>query len=242
MLLFTFDKLTAPQQQGSSLSYSCHDDLTWAVATREIPERPGSRRKEYEAFMQSCEKHAATAGQCQLQDNWRMQMNMYQPRSMYNFSDIGYTKGRVPHQIFTLISDFWNNNKHEQVLEWDNVTTDIYQNKIDVPTSMVSVSNSSLIGGGPSLAEEISKSFRFLIQEWTGMRQAATSIYGVRVYKNNSILTPHVDRLPLVSSVIINVAQDVDEDWPLEVYAHDGKAHNITMAPGDMLFYESVFT
>jgi hypothetical protein len=31
------------------------------------------------------------------------------------------------------------------------------------------------------------------------------------------------DRLPLVSSAIINVAQDVDEPWPLEVYGHDGK-------------------
>ena len=46
--------------------------------------------------------------------------------------------------------------------------------------------------------------------------------YGIRVYKEGSILAPHVDRLPLVSSAIINVAQDVDEPWPLEVYGHDG--------------------
>ena len=47
------------------------------------------------------------------------------------------------------------------------------------------------------------------------------------------------DRLPLVSSAIINVAQDVDEPWPLEVIGHDGKAYNVTMEPGDLVLYES---
>ena len=48
-----------------------------------------------------------------------------------------------------------------------------------------------------------------------------------------------VDRLPLVSSAIIQVAQNVDEPWPVEVIGHDGKAYNITMEPGDMVLYES---
>jgi hypothetical protein len=58
------------------------------------------------------------------------------------------------------------------------------------------------------------------------------SLYGVRVYYEGSVLAPHVDRLPLVSSAIINVAQDVDEPWPLEVIGHDGRAENVTMEPG----------
>ena len=48
-----------------------------------------------------------------------------------------------------------------------------------------------------------------------------------------------MDRLPLVTSAIIQVAQDVDEPWPIEVVSHDGKRHNITMEPGDMILYES---
>ena len=71
------------------------------------------------------------------------------------------------------------------------------------------------------------------------MPQASTSVYGIRVYHNQSILAPHVDRLPLVSSAIINVDQDVDEDWILEVYDHHGVAHNVTMEPGDLVLYES---
>jgi prolyl 4-hydroxylase len=45
--------------------------------------------------------------------------------------------------------------------------------------------------------------------------------------------------IPLVFSAIINVAQDVDEDWILEVIGHDGYAMNLTMNPGDMILYES---
>jgi prolyl 4-hydroxylase len=48
-----------------------------------------------------------------------------------------------------------------------------------------------------------------------------------------------VDRLPLISSAIINVAQKVEEPWYAELYSHDGKAYNVTMEPGDMVLYES---
>ena len=38
---------------------------------------------------------------------------------------------------------------------------------------------------------------------------------------------------------IVQVDQNVDEPWPLEVYGHDGTATNVTMEPGDMVLYES---
>ena len=71
------------------------------------------------------------------------------------------------------------------------------------------------------------------------MELSPTSLYGIRVYTEGAVLAPHVDRIPLVISAIVNVAQDVDEPWPLEVYGHDGKAYNITMEVGDIVFYES---
>merc|ERR1711983_758200 len=77
------------------------------------------------------------------------------------------------------------------------------------------------------------------MEEWTGEELTQCSLYGIRVYPEGAILATHVDRLPLVSSAIINVAQDVDEPWPIEVIGHGGKAHNVTMEPGDMVLYES---
>lgn len=100
---------------------------------------------------------------------------------------------------------------------------------------MVSVEDAKLRGGGHALKKAIWDAARDTIQEWTGQELTECSLYGIRVYKENAVLSTHVDRLPLVSSAIINVAQDVDEPWPLEVYGHDGKAFNVTMEPGDMV-------
>lgn len=56
-------------------------------------------------------------------------------------------------------------------------------------------------------------SYKSLFLEWTGQELTECSLYGIRVYTEGSVLATHVDRLPLVSSAIINVAQDVDEPW-----------------------------
>lgn len=64
-------------------------------------------------------------------------------------------------------------------------------------------------------------------------------IYIDAVTLDNSVVVPHCDRLPLVASAMVNVAQDVEEDWPYEIYDHNGQAHNISLHPGDMLLFES---
>ena len=33
--------------------------------------------------------------------------------------------------------------------------------------------------------------------------------------------------------------QQLDDPWPIEVYDHNGRAHNVTMQPGEMCLYES---
>ena len=104
---------------------------------------------------------------------------------------------------------------------------------------MVSVEDTSLRGGGHRLKGAIWDAAKDTIQEWTDQELTQCSLYGIRVYTEGAVLATHVDRLPLVSSAIVNVAQDVDEPWPIEVIGHDGLAHNVTMEPGDMILYES---
>jgi hypothetical protein len=86
-------------------------------------------------------------------------------------------------------------------------------NNWEVSTSMVSVEDKGLRGGGGTLKQKIWDAARDVIQEWTGEELTPCSLYGIRVYHEGSILATHVDRLPLVSSAIINVAQDLDEPW-----------------------------
>ena len=107
------------------------------------------------------------------------------------------------------------------------------------PSAMVSVEDTSLRGGGHALKQKIWNAAKEIVSEWTGQDLTQCSLYGIRVYYKGSVLATHVDRLPLVSSAIINVAQDVDEPWPLEVIGHNGVAENVTMEPGDMVLYES---
>jgi hypothetical protein len=104
---------------------------------------------------------------------------------------------------------------------------------------MVSVEDTGLRGGGLELKNAIWEAAKSTVEAWTGMELKPISQYGIRIYTEGAILNPHVDRLPLVSSCIVNVAQDLDEPWPLEVYDRQGNAVNVTMEPGDMVLYES---
>jgi hypothetical protein len=72
---------------------------------------------------------------------------------------------------------------------------------------MLSVENRELEGGGPELKAKIWDAAVDSVREWTGQDLTTSSLYGIRVYKSGAVLAPHVDRLPLVSSCIINVAQ-----------------------------------
>lgn len=79
---------------------------------------------------------------------------------------------------------------------------------------MVSVENNGLRGGGSQLKNHIWNAAKDTLQEWTNQELTQCSLYGIRVYHEGAVLATHVDRLPLVSSAIVNVAQDVDEPWP----------------------------
>ena len=100
---------------------------------------------------------------------------------------------------------------------------------------MVDIENTKLRGGGSKVKQAIWKAAKSTIADWTHASLRDVSLYGIRVYTRGSVLAPHVDRLPLVSSAIICVDANVDEPWPLEVIGHDGRAHNVTMEPGDMV-------
>ena len=145
---------------------------------------------------------------------------------------------KAPENVWKLIKQFWDYN-HGSAKQENWGVGNTYTNNWAVPTKMVSVEDSGLRGGGSGLKQKIWNAARDTIQEWTGQELTQCSLYGVRIYYEGSVLAPHVDRLPLVSSAIINVAQDVDEPWPLEVIGHDGRARNVTMEPGEMVLYES---
>ena len=165
----------------------------------------------------------------------RIKSNNEQPMISVNFTETGFKKIRAPEKLRKLLFDFWEANKDKEEIEYDTGLINTVRNE---PT-MVDISDESLEGGGEQLQEAVWEATRQAVEEWTGQDLIASSVYGIRIYKEGNFLMPHVDRLPLICSAIVNVAQDVDEPWPLEVYDRSGNAVNITMEPGDLVLYES---
>ena len=55
-----------------------------------------------------------------------------------------------------------------------------------------------------------------------------------------STLLSHLDQLGThVISAIINVDQEVEEDWPLFIQDNRGEDHEVILRPGEMIWYES---
>ena len=75
-----------------------------------------------------------------------------------------------------------------------------------------------------------------LVSLWAGVEVEQTSMYGLRQYETGARLLSHVDRLPTHAvSLIVNVAQDnLSQPWPVEVFDHADRLHEITMDPGDI--------
>jgi prolyl 4-hydroxylase len=199
----------------------------------------GDRQREADDFLAGCVDFYGIKGhRCLSNEKTRVAMNLRQPKSVSNYTSTGFVKMRAPTEVFAHIKKFWDANREKGKPESWN-TGNIYVNHWESPSLMVSVEDSALEFGGGRLKSKIWEAARETVSAWTGQQLAECSLYGIRIYHEGAMLAPHVDRLPLVASVIINVDQDVDEPWPLEVIGHDGKAHNITMVPGDMILYES---
>lgn len=213
-------------------------------------------------YMKASSRSSSHGSVCDDSETDRFDMNRNQPPVMQNYTTLGFQKTKVPDHLMEELIEFWDQNsmtdiKHELPKEtW--YPGDTHTNHWESSTHMLDVGNPNLKGGGPRLKQRLWKAAETTLLQWLQteadlnlkpsekakgkadrLKLTPTSLYGIRMYKSGAVLAPHVDRLPLVTSAIINVAQDVEEPWPLEVYAHDGNAYNVTLEPGDMLLYES---
>lgn len=89
---------------------------------------------------------------------------------------------------------------------------------------------------GPAVLAEL----QGLHEAWCGRPLVPSAAYGIRVYREGQTLRPHCDRVAThVISSIVHVADDIDEPWPLTVQDAGGRVHEVLLAPGQLLLYES---
>ena len=105
---------------------------------------------------------------------------------------------------------------------------------------LLEVHRSHLIELQDDIKEKIFKSLGPLAETWAGAKLLPTSVFGIRRYGNRSALISHLDKpWSHVISAILNIGQEVEEDWPLFIKDHSGGSHRLVLQPGEMLWYES---
>lgn len=225
---------------GVDVSWPMHHD-TISFDRPNNPLGADTRQFAYKEYLQGCigdETQGASNNyleECRRFESDRISMNLRQPANSQNYTHAGFAKVETPPGVLRRLQEVWDEaSPSSKVLErWERGNT--YLNHWESPTYMIDITQILSHAEQQQLVQAVQS----VLEAWTQQSLILTSLYGIRVYGNEAVLAPHVDRLPLVSSVIINVAQDVEEPWVLEVIGHDGQATNITMEPGDMVLYES---
>ena len=78
------------------------------------------------------------------------------------------------------------------------------------------------------------------LEKWSGISLEPTFVYGIRIYQDGAVLVPHRDREHThIISAIINIDQEVNEDWPLVIEDHFYRKHEVILKPGEVIYYES---
>jgi hypothetical protein len=128
---------------------------------------------------------------------------------------------------------YYNNRYHGTIEEFDRESYEVYINRWEV--------NTYVIVPPWALKAHWQDGLRRLVEDWIGVEVENTDIYGLRRYEKGARLLSHVDREETHAvSLIINVAQhDSTDPWPVEVYDHAKRLHEVVMNPGDIVYYES---
>ena len=211
---------------GVDETFPIHHDLT--------PENEGYER--YHEFIEGCKFVHGVA--CEQTERQRMDMNREQACRQRNYTRLGFGRVPAPEAAYGPAKRFWDTYRSQAIQEnWPPGNT--YVNNWAAPTKMVSFEDKRFQPLGLRTKQDIWDGIKPVLEAWTGQTLKPTSLYGIRIYGPGAILNPHLDRLPLVTSAIMQIDQDLDDPWPVEVIGHDGEAYNVTLMPGEIALYES---
>ena len=149
-----------------------------------------------------------------------------------NYTAIGFSKAQLPSGMLEKIQDFYSGHQESQEIEI--VPGDFITNSDHKKTK-----SSSLIDLSADLRAEIHDALKLLMEQWCGKELLPTYVYGIRVYHRGAVLKCHQDRLEThIISAIINIDQQVDQDWPLVIDDNYYRRHEVILKPGEVVLYE----
>eukprot|EP00606_Chrysophyceae_sp_TOSAG23-5_P001581 GSChrysophyteH2.ASY1.ANO1.1252.1 assembled CDS len=148
------------------------------------------------------------------------------------FTELGFSKGKLPDDLFQSIRTYYYNNRMQLAREeWDD--KGLFVNWWEVEAYMIAIPW--------RLKSYWQRRLMPLVEAWGGVELELTDIYGMRRYEDGARLLTHVDREQTHAvSLIINIAQiGMREPWMLEIYDFAGRLHEVEMDEGDIVYYES---
>eukprot|EP01038_Epipyxis_sp_PR26KG_P004435 gene4435-6274_t len=148
------------------------------------------------------------------------------------FTELGFNRGRLPHDLWGSISAYYYNNRNNKVLEeWGG--KGVFVNWWEADCFFIPMPW--------ELKRYWQSRLKDLVEQWSGVELELTDIYGMRRYEEGARLLTHVDREHThAASLIINVAQgNIRKPWHIEVYDFADRLHEIEMNEGDIVYYES---
>ena len=147
------------------------------------------------------------------------------------YTEKGFKKEFLDENLYKKLKVFFDENKVH--IKNEHVSGNFIQSgKEKVPSTLLELND--------ELKNEIHESLRLPLENWSGVKLEPTYVYGIRDYKEGAILIPHRDRdITHIISAIININQEVDEDWPLVIDDHFYRRNEVILKQGEVIFYES---
>ena len=160
--------------------------------------------------------------------------NWAQPALVPAFTRLGFEKRQVPAELLQLLQS--------------SLQSDLAVREPCAPSGHINCREESELGGAAveiiplrdkEVRRHLGRGLLRAVQEWSGLQLQLSTVYGPRRYRRDSRLALHVDRLSThVISVIINLQQQVDTPWLLDILDNAGRPHQLELQEGEMLLYE----
>lgn len=143
----------------------------------------------------------------------------------------GFEKKTMSGQLFNALVDCYQNSSEADKRKEVNVDYFIKNKSGQLPSQLTDIPE--------ELRKQIINEFLPVCEQWSQTELEFSALYGIRNYARGSSLKMHSDIQDThIISVILNIAQQVDEDWPLEIDDHMGRRHSVLLSPGEALLYE----
>ena len=136
---------------------------------------------------------------------------------------------RVPNGLFMMLRAFHDSQLGSAV---DERVPGYIENEFAIPSQLLQLPE--------ELQREVHAKLQPIVECWSRRTLAPTFVYGIRRYLRGTTLKMHRDREGThVYGVSLNVAQQVEDLWPLVIEDAPGDSREVLLQPGEMVLYES---